>query len=218
MSYSVQVYLCVTHISLSLCRLLVVAFDAHFSSVGVLLFTLLHGSMLLQQTHLETYVQAITASANAFRVEYYQDEFRKYLHALIEGSMCPVSCHSILRGLLEVAERKRLGYGRKGFQRLRLHPFFAGINWSHLQLRLVEPPVPPVKVKSNGIPAKHGGSLGENVKNPSATSDTEKPLFPDFAAMMAHPDFVDWRDVAPPTPADQRHFATWYVTGPGVLL
>lgn len=46
----------------------------------------------------------------------------------------------ILKQLLNVDPKKRLGTGPHGFKNLKDHPFFSGINWDQLESKRVKPP------------------------------------------------------------------------------
>jgi hypothetical protein len=59
-----------------------------------------------------------------------------------------------VRKLCVLEPSKRLGYGVNGFQELRAHKFFAGINWSELEVEnLADRPPGVVLRKKHGIPA-----------------------------------------------------------------
>ena len=46
----------------------------------------------------------------------------------------------IIEQLLNVDPKKRLGAGPQGFQHLKTHPYFNGINWDQLESKRVKPP------------------------------------------------------------------------------
>ncbi len=50
---------------------------------------------------------------------------------------------NLLKGLLTLDPKKRLGYGPKGAENIKKHPFFKGINWKNLAQRKVTPPCIP---------------------------------------------------------------------------
>lgn len=57
-------------------------------------------------------------------------------------------CISIITGFLEVREEKRLGFGTKGVDRIKCHPFYNGIKWSLMSQKFIPPPyIPPPKVE-----------------------------------------------------------------------
>ncbi|KAJ2792943.1 hypothetical protein H4R21_006090, partial [Coemansia helicoidea] len=59
------------------------------------------------------------------------------------SSRITMDCMSVIRGLLHRDPAQRLGCGRRGFERLKRHPFFATFDWSLLEDRGVVPPFAP---------------------------------------------------------------------------
>ena len=55
----------------------------------------------------------------------------------------PPDAQSLLRGLLEREEFKRLGGGPTDAQEIKSHPFFSNIDWEQLYQRQLEPPFRP---------------------------------------------------------------------------
>jgi len=51
--------------------------------------------------------------------------------------------HSIIKGLLNRDDKKRLGSGKTGAKEIKAHPFFKGINWKKLERMEMEPPFRP---------------------------------------------------------------------------
>ena len=49
----------------------------------------------------------------------------------------------IIRELLVVDPKKRLGYGKNGTDNIKSHPFFNGINWEDMYNRKIDPPFKP---------------------------------------------------------------------------
>lgn len=56
----------------------------------------------------------------------------------------PPEAQSLLRGLLEREEFKRLGAGPTDAAEIKSHPFFADIDWEKLHRRELTPPFIPV--------------------------------------------------------------------------
>lgn len=152
-------------------------------SLGVTMFTLLHGTVPFQQAHLMSFVEGLGMATDAMQKATCLLEFEKYITAVMERSLCPPSCHRILCHLMEPADQKRLGYGHKGFGHFRHHPFFSTVNWSRLQLKLVEPP------------AIVAADLQRNVL-------VDKPPFVSFDSMMTHFGCSHWR--TEPEPVKQQ--------------
>jgi len=62
-------------------------------------------------------------------------------------SFVPSDAQSLLKGLLERDEGKRLGSGTTDYKEIQQHPFFASIDWEKLKARKVTPPFIPEKTK-----------------------------------------------------------------------
>ena len=50
---------------------------------------------------------------------------------------------NIIKGFLEVDNKKRLGYGNKGINNIKAHPFFKDINWEDLYDKKIKPEFVP---------------------------------------------------------------------------
>lgn len=64
-------------------------------------------------------------------------------------SFVPPDAQSLLRGLLERDETKRLGSGPSDAKEIMQHPFFASIDWEKLFKKEIDPPFVPESSKVN---------------------------------------------------------------------
>jgi len=64
-------------------------------------------------------------------------------------SFVDADAQSLLRGLLERDETKRLGSGPGDYKEIQAHPFFASIDWDKLYRREITPPFIPEKPKDD---------------------------------------------------------------------
>ena len=88
-----------------------------------------------------------------------------------DGVLCDhfsLSLSLSLPQLLEKQQNQRLGYGPDGFTNIREHPFFATINWTHLEKGVVEPPFKP-NVSSLSLPLSLSLSLSLSPLSQSLT-------------------------------------------------
>jgi serine/threonine protein kinase len=86
-------------------------------------------------------------------------------------------------------------YGSRGMKEVFAHPFFAGIDWSHLELKHIEPPFVP--------------SVG-NSTSMKKNSSNKNSVALDFQAAMDKYGKTHFLDPAgaPPT-SQQKYFASW---------
>ncbi|KAJ2716611.1 hypothetical protein H4R19_000543 [Coemansia spiralis] len=76
------------------------------------------------------------------------------------NSRITMDCVSAIRGLLHRDPAQRLGSGRRGFERLKRHPFFATFDWSLVEDRGVVPPLVPDSAYVQSDPLEYT-ELGE---------------------------------------------------------
>jgi len=60
-------------------------------------------------------------------------------------SFVPSDAQSLLKGLLERDEGKRLGSGTSDYKEIQQHPFFSSMDWEKLYQRKIKPPFIPEK-------------------------------------------------------------------------
>ncbi len=66
-------------------------------------------------------------------------------------SYVSASARDLIKRLLDVNEKTRLGAGDEGDEDIKAHPFFKGVDWVELELRHVEPPVAPLDYLGKGF-------------------------------------------------------------------
>jgi len=64
-------------------------------------------------------------------------------------SFVPNEAQSLLKGLLERDENKRLGGGKDDYKEIQTHPFFAPIDWDKLYAKKITPPFVPEMQKGD---------------------------------------------------------------------
>ncbi|CAE1142002.1 RPS6KA [Acanthosepion pharaonis] len=104
---------------------------ADWWSYGVLMFEMLTGALPFQgQNRKETMTQILKAKLG----------MPQFLSA---------EAQSLLRALFKRNPQNRLGYGTKGIDGVKKHPFFASIDWDKLLRREVNPPFKPAVVRAD---------------------------------------------------------------------
>lgn len=104
---------------------------------------------------LGVFVFEMLAGYVPFETHNQQNRYHKTLNAIIKfPPSFDKDAEDLVRKLCVLEPSKRLGYGVNGFQELRAHEFFAGINWSELEVEnLADRPPGVVLRKKHGIPA-----------------------------------------------------------------
>jgi serine/threonine protein kinase len=92
---------------------------------------------------------------------------------------------SLLKGLLERDENKRLGCGKDGLKEIQGHPFFSNIDWDKLYKKQITPPFVPEKSKDDDKEAVNFDETftKESVRDSvvqSITKDENKQFGDDF--------------------------------------
>ncbi|KAJ2777317.1 hypothetical protein H4R18_005218 [Coemansia javaensis] len=110
-------------------------------------------------------------------------------------SRISMDCISAIRGLLHRDPAQRLGAGRRGFARLKRHPFFATFDWSLLEDRGLVPPFVPDDVYAGDAGAAAAGGfeeLGEciDLQPPPLEPD---PELADLEARFADFDYGEYQ-------------------------
>ncbi|XP_014771715.1 ribosomal protein S6 kinase 2 beta isoform X2 [Octopus bimaculoides] len=104
---------------------------ADWWSYGVLMFEMLTGALPFQgENRKETMTQILKAKLG----------MPQFLSA---------EAQSLLRALFKRNPQNRLGYGTKGIDGIKKHPFFASIDWDKLLRREVYPPFKPAVVRAD---------------------------------------------------------------------
>lgn len=101
------------------------------------------------------------------------------------------SARDLVSRLLDVNPQTRLGAGRNGISDLKQHPFFAGIDWTLLEQRHVEPPHKP--------------------ESSFLDFYDEDDAYPDFETLMQDNGKQAWI-VEIPSEEGQKRFSNWCVT------
>lgn len=91
----------------------------------------------------------------------------------------------LMKGLLNVNETERLGYGPEGVKKIKEHPFFEGIDWEKLVTKHQVPPYLPDYSPLN-----------------------ESNPYHDFQTMMTELGKANWLAKLPP-PTRQKYFENW---------
>jgi len=100
-------------------------------------------------------------------------------------SFVPNEAQSLLKGLLERDETKRLGGGKDDYKEIQTHPFFAPIDWDKLYAKKITPPFVPEQQKGddekaiNFDPEFTGESVRDSIVQ-SITKDENKEFGDDF--------------------------------------
>jgi len=93
-------------------------------------------------------------------------------------------CVSFIGQLLNVNDKDRLGYGPDGFEDIKNHDFFRGIDWDLLEQKQLKPPyIPPASL-------------------------TSKDIFVDFQTIMRDLNNTEWLENLP-HPRDNDAFSNW---------
>jgi len=164
-------------------------------SLGITIFKLLSGKRPFDKKKFEKLLEERGEGENAKM----NKEYALLLQEVKYPSYFSNSAKSLISGLLEVDEEKRLGSG--GIEKMKAHKFFEAVDWDRLMQKHVIPPVVP----------------------PAKTYPT-KPIHKDFEGMMATltkqrrangSSDVDWN--AEIVPTDNELFKTWDFISPHTL-
>lgn len=93
---------------------------------------------------------------------------------------------SLISGLLTANRTKRLGSGAGGFERIKLHLFFAGIEWNSAARGLLLPPVVPT-VTSEGDTSNYDLYPDESFEEQANLTSAEREMFREFDRILERP-------------------------------
>jgi len=107
-------------------------------SLGVTLYELLHQTRPFKDIPHHRR-RSITANMQTER----ENELRNFFACLNISDHLKPETKSLLKGMLEFDRSKRLGSGPKGWEDVKNHPFFNGIDWEKMERREYDPPIKP---------------------------------------------------------------------------
>ena len=101
-------------------------------------------------------------------------------------SFVPTNTQSLINGLLTSNRTKRLGSGSGGFDRLKVHAFFTGIEWNSAARMLLMPPAVPT-VTSDGDASNFDLYPDETTEEPANLTSIEREMFREFDRILDRP-------------------------------
>lgn len=88
-------------------------------------------------------------------------QFREYAILFQKIAFPPYispSAQDFISALLDVNDTTRLGGGNMGYNNVKKHPFFAGLDWDLLEQKQIEPPYKPPRNSDSDRYLNTGGS------------------------------------------------------------
>lgn len=140
-------------------------FMPDFWSFGITVYEMLHGN--------RPFVSSESISSNTPSNSSYNYTICSFSPSLSNRAV------SFITGLLTVDPSARLGYGKDGWQNVRTHAFFDGIDWSSIQSRQTKPPFTPDPNIAN-FSVDHVLEEQLLYTKPKKISLEEQKLFADF--------------------------------------
>jgi len=106
----------------------------------------------------------------------------------LSSSLTP-PCRSFLRSLLEVDPSRRIGCGPSGWTEIKLHPFFAKVDWAAVAQKIQRPPIRPDPRTAN---CSNQADLADQLldKRPTDISPSSQKYFEGFEYNV---DVATWR-------------------------
>jgi protein kinase X len=113
--------------------------------------------------------------------------YQKILEARVSyPSYLPASTQAIVGSLLTPNRVKRLGSGAGGFDRIKLHTFFTGIEWNSAARMLLMPPAVPT-VTSDGDTSNFDLYPDETTEEQANLTSQEREMFREFDRILDRP-------------------------------
>lgn len=113
--------------------------------------------------------------------------YQKILEGKISFAfMTPKATQSVISGFLTSNRIYRLGCGAGGFDKVRSHPFFTGIEWNSASMMLLMPPVVPT-VQSDGDTSNFDVFPDEALEEQANLTSTEREMFREFDRILERP-------------------------------
>jgi serine/threonine protein kinase len=168
-------------------------------SLGVTIFVLLTGALPFHHDNVIGFLQYIDNCGDSGPPDYAR--FYEKISKRVASRLMSEDCMSILTGLLCIDEKKRLGTGNDGQQRLKTHPWFANIAWNLLAQKLVQP---PLSDKFDGCES----SFFAGIENAPVMYHCFSDMLVDLA-----PRGLQGKQLGafPPNEYHQAYFSSWYV-------
>lgn len=167
-------------------------------SLGVTLFKMVSGYRPFVDENFSQFVDMTTDLQKNVLLHENNPNYVKLFQQITFPEGVSEDCRDLIKKLLNVDERKRLGAGRNGPKNLKAHPWFRDIDWVLLELK---------RCKAPPIPA--------NKYLPSIYEETLEGKLDDYPAMNFE-EFIeknrseDWMDCEVPGVL-QTYFQDWYV-------
>lgn len=115
-------------------------------SYGVVIYELLHGVKPFSESHQNAlYDMSAAQSIGPSAVDGGLDQahiYRKFADFALSSKLSREAC-SFISGLLAVDSSKRLGCGPRGWEEIKEHAFFNGIDWARVEALELTPPIKP---------------------------------------------------------------------------
>lgn len=110
--------------------------------------------------------------------------YQKILHSSIKfPTGLPASTRSVVNGFCTVSRTRRLGSGRGGFDNMKKHRFFWGIDWRAAARQLIMPPIVPT-VASAGDTSNFDFYSDEGPDEQANLTSQERDMFTEIDAIL----------------------------------
>ncbi|KAJ1723408.1 hypothetical protein LPJ61_005826, partial [Coemansia biformis] len=167
-------------------------FAADWWGLGVVMYECLYGRQPFKNAaRSESSCSSLAAAAATTTLaasRFMEDEV---VFPVTTDSRISMDCISAIRGLLHKDPLQRLGCGRRGFDRLKRHPFFATFDWSLLEDRGLVPPFVPDDVYAQYDPMEFM-ELGECIDLQPPPLDPQVELV-DLEVKFADFDYTEYQ-------------------------
>lgn len=155
-------------------------------SLGVTMFKLLTGYRPFTDDNFNTFVEMATTMNALVREHCDIPEYAILFQEVPFPPFLGAEAKDLIKKLLDVNPKARLGSGPGGAKEIKAHPFFQSLDWNRLEQKHIEPPFKP----------EHPRIL-----------DQLQP-YPDFEKMMEEFGKKEWLEDLPPREA-QKFFVNW---------
>lgn len=107
---------------------------------GVTLYEMLHGRLTWDNIGGSIYSSAAPTHHRGVKLQ--KDDIKDLARFGMNKNLSS-EAQSLIKGLLQVDARNRLGCGPKGWEEVTSHPFFSSIDWAKMERREIKPPIKP---------------------------------------------------------------------------
>ena len=155
-------------------------------SLGITLYKLLVGKRPFNDSDLGAFIELSGSLEKIVKENRRFKEYCKLFTTISFPEDVSPEAVDLIKNLLNVDDKLRLGCGKHGARDIKNHPFFASIDWELLELKHVEPPFKPEPFDENDALV----------------------AYPDVETVLAEHGKSFWLDSMPP-PEYQKYFVNW---------